>query len=29
MTNATIGRLSGTVMQTAKDLSQELGFRSL
>src|SRR5579863_6925597 len=29
MTNATIGRLSGTVLQTAKDLSEELGFRSL
>ena len=28
MTNATIARLSGSVMQTAKDLSEDLGFRS-
>jgi DNA-binding IclR family transcriptional regulator len=29
MTNANIARLSGTVMQTANELSEELGFRSL
>jgi len=29
VTNANIDRLGGTVMQTAKELSEELGFRRL
>jgi IclR family transcriptional regulator, KDG regulon repressor len=29
MTNANISRISGTVMKTAKELSEELGFRSV